>query len=155
MFDTVLIANRGEIAVRIFRACRDLGIETVARGRTPNHIRDRFVAVVLAKPVDRFLNERRTDQRKVIHLTPQRIQANQFPSPSMTHVERGRLSSLMKSVQNADGQPGSGQPGLQPGSSPAGPIVSADLGGAEEGLVAEMVVLAGECLERAQLVGVA
>ena len=30
MFKKILIANRGEVAVRIIRACKEWGIETVA-----------------------------------------------------------------------------------------------------------------------------
>lgn len=43
LFRRVLVANRGEIAIRIMRACRELGIETVAvfsaADRTAKHVR--------------------------------------------------------------------------------------------------------------------
>ncbi|MEO0248216.1 MAG: biotin carboxylase N-terminal domain-containing protein, partial [candidate division WOR-3 bacterium] len=57
----VLIANRGEIAVRIIRACRDIGIEAVAavseadRESLPARMADRAVCIGPPRALDSYL----------------------------------------------------------------------------------------------------
>ena len=64
MIDKILIANRGEIALRIIRACRELGIETVAVYSTADknalhaQIADRSVCIGGARSTDSYLNSR-------------------------------------------------------------------------------------------------
>ncbi|MFA9477834.1 acetyl-CoA carboxylase biotin carboxylase subunit [Phycisphaerales bacterium AB-hyl4] len=62
MFSRILIANRGEIAVRIIRAAREMGIETVAvysaADRDSRHVKlaDRAICIGPAKASESYLN---------------------------------------------------------------------------------------------------
>src|SRR5437667_7087457 len=62
MFDKILIANRGEIALRILRACKELGVSTVAVHSTADadamHVRLADESVCIGPPPakDSYLN---------------------------------------------------------------------------------------------------
>lgn len=64
MIDKILIANRGEIAIRIIRACRELGIKTVAvystadRNALHAQIADEAICIGGPKSSDSYLNTR-------------------------------------------------------------------------------------------------
>ena len=62
MFKKILIANRGEIAVRVIRACKEWGISTVAIhsdvDRDSMHVRlaDESICVGTHQPLNSYLN---------------------------------------------------------------------------------------------------
>ena len=62
MLDKVVIANRGEIALRILRACRELGIKTVAIHSTADRnlkhvlLADESLCIGSEKSIDSYLN---------------------------------------------------------------------------------------------------
>ena len=62
MFKKILIANRGEIALRIIRTCKEMGIKTVAVYSTADkdslHVKFADEAVCIGRPpsVDSYLN---------------------------------------------------------------------------------------------------
>jgi 3-methylcrotonyl-CoA carboxylase alpha subunit len=79
IFDTVLIANRGEIACRIIATCRRLGIRTVAvysdADATSRHVRLADTAMCIGPPparesylvIDRILEAARQTSAQAIH----------------------------------------------------------------------------------------
>lgn len=62
MFSKILIANRGEVALRIIRACKELGIKTVAvyseadAESMHTHMADQAVCIGPAQSADSYLN---------------------------------------------------------------------------------------------------
>jgi acetyl-CoA carboxylase biotin carboxylase subunit len=62
MFQRILVANRGEIALRVIRACRDLGIEVVAvfseadRGAAYLELADEAICIGPANSAESYLN---------------------------------------------------------------------------------------------------
>lgn len=62
MLDKVVIANRGEIALRILRACKELGIKTVAVHSTADRdlkhvlLADEAICIGPARGIDSYLN---------------------------------------------------------------------------------------------------
>lgn len=90
MLDKVLIANRGEIALRILRACREMGIKTVAVHSTADqelmHVRLADESVCIGPPTstDSYLN------------VPALISAAEITNASAIHPGYGFLA------ENAD-----------------------------------------------------
>ena len=79
MFKKILIANRGEIAVRVIRACREMGIGTVAvysdADRAALHVRMADEAYLIGPApsaqsylkVDRIIDAAKTAGAEAIH----------------------------------------------------------------------------------------
>lgn len=93
-----LIANRGEIAVRIIRACREYGIETVAvyaKGDEQSlhvHLADQAICIGEANTLDSYLNIDRI------------ISAAQITGANAIHPGYGFLSESTKFAQTVEEQ---------------------------------------------------
>jgi acetyl/propionyl-CoA carboxylase alpha subunit len=95
MFNKVLIANRGEIALRVLRACKELGIATVAVHSTADadamHVRLADESVCIGPPPSRdsYLN------------IPQIVAACEITGADAVHPGYGFLSENAKFAESS------------------------------------------------------
>ena len=96
MFKKILIANRGEIAVRVIRACRDMGIATVAVYSQADaeslHVKLADEAVCIGPPPNRdsYLN------------IPNLVTAAMIKGCDAVHPGYGNLSETVAFVENCE-----------------------------------------------------
>ncbi|MGW9208984.1 acetyl-CoA carboxylase biotin carboxylase subunit [Embleya sp. NPDC055664] len=86
MFDTVLIANRGEIALRVVRTCRDLGITSVVVHSGVD------ADSAAARAADRRINIGPADPRRSYLYAPAVIEAARLTGAQAVHPGYGFLS---------------------------------------------------------------
>ena len=73
MFSKILVANRGEIAVRIIRACKEMGISTVAVYSEADSealhvaLADQAVCIGKASAEESYLNKNNRRRRIINH----------------------------------------------------------------------------------------
>ena len=97
MFKKVLVANRGEIAVRIIRACREMGVETVAVYSTADkdalhsQLADEAVCIGEAPVNKSYLN--------VVNIISAALGVTQFIRASAFYL---KIADLPKCAKNAD-----------------------------------------------------
>ncbi|WP_319823893.1 acetyl-CoA carboxylase biotin carboxylase subunit [Thalassovita sp.] len=93
MFDKILIANRGEIALRVIRACREMGIQSVAVHSTADadamHVRMADEAVCIGPP---------SSAQSYLHI-PSIIAACEVTGAQAIHPGYGFLSENANFVQ--------------------------------------------------------
>lgn len=100
MFARIMVANRGEIAVRVLRACREMGIETVAicseadRGAAYLRLAHRVVCIGAASPSESYLRPDRIIAAAEIANVDAIHPGYGFLSENATFAEQCRASKI-------------------------------------------------------------
>ena len=111
MFDKILIASRGEVALRVHRACHEMGIQTVAVHSTADadamHVRLADEAVCIGPPnvAESYLN------------MPAILSAAQITDSDAIHPGYGLLSENARFRRHCRGSTDSPSSGRRPSTS--------------------------------------